>query len=103
MYAALRVRPVQRRRKAFSGDGLQLTSFTRDNKKAVTCTAHCIVCCRERRMGKSAGVAARGSVPRRQRQLLVLVRVVDGGLDVHHDGVRACGGGDVRPSGSGDA
>ena len=88
MYAALRVRPGQRRRKAFSGDGLQLTSFTRDNKVAD-------FFCRERRMAKSAGVTARGSVPRRQRQLLILVRVVDGGLDVHHDGVRACGGGDV--------
>ena len=41
MYAALRDRPGQRRRKAFNGDGLQLTSFTRDKKKAVTCTAHC--------------------------------------------------------------
>ena len=88
MYAALRVRPGQRRRKAFSGDGLQLTSFTRDNKVAD-------FFCRERRMPKSAGVTARGSVPRRQRQLLVLVCVVDGGLDVHHDGVRACGGGDA--------
>ena len=29
------------------------------------------------------------SVPRRQRQLLVLVSVVDGGFDVHHDGVAA--------------
>ena len=34
MYAALRDRPGQRRRKAFSGDGLQLTSFTQDNKVA---------------------------------------------------------------------
>jgi hypothetical protein len=41
MYAALRDRPGQRRRKAFNGDGLQLTSFTRYNKQAVTCTAHC--------------------------------------------------------------
>ena len=33
------------------------------------------------------------SMPRRERQLLVLVRVVDGGLDVHDDGVGACSNG----------
>ena len=41
MYAALRVRPGQRRRKAFNGDGLQLTSFNRHHNKARTSTAHC--------------------------------------------------------------
>ena len=40
-------------------------------------------------MAKSAGVAARGSVPRRQRQLLLLVRVVDGGVEVYGDRVIA--------------
>jgi hypothetical protein len=31
-----------------------------------------------------------GSVPGREGQLLVLVRVIDGGINVHHDGVAAC-------------
>ena len=92
-------RPEQRRKSAFSGDGLQLTSSARDNKKAGTCTADG----RDRRVPKSAGVAARGSVPWRQRQLLILVRVVDGGLDVQHDGVRACSSGRASPCGSGNS